>query len=538
MTTTMVSPLVQKELRALAPVFFGCATFVIACSSSGIDVATPIGVLGYLVGTTSLGALAIGQEFSHGMLDQMLAQPTARQRLLRRKLWVLALYLIALAAVAMLALPFITETPIASGSAFDRALWRAMIVLPPALLAFGVAPWLSVTCRSPLASAVFTLAIYALLWMLGDYVSPWIGTGDAHPSTVAPGVVAVAAAASVAGWRSFMRIEAAGRPTGVAHLLIPRRAHQGTASATTTGHPLRALVVKELRLQQMAWIIAALFVATWAVVNGVAPQAAPIFGYITLLCRAFVAILIGAVASAEERALGTLSLQNVQPCSVRRQWAVKVSMALTLTLLLACAIPSLLETVRSSAAGTTWLGVKLLTFGSSFSYTVLYNPFGMSFALCVIALYVSSACRTTLSALLASLPVAATLLGAAGVVSINASRIASSQLRLADLVVRFGRWAQTQPLMPWKGGVDLANSNWWWLHQIEILIAIHAALMILLLVLLLVLAFRNHRSALIEPRVLARQAAWIVASVLLFATMSGATAPVLSWTLINALMSR
>jgi hypothetical protein len=162
----------------------------------------------------------------------------------------------------------------------------------------------------------------------------------------------------------------------------------------------------------------------------------------------------------------------------------------------------------------------------------------MSFALCVIALYVSSACRTTLSALLASLPVAATLLGAAGVVSINASRIASSQLRLADLVVRFGRWAQTQPLMPWKGGVDLANSNWWWLHQIEILIAIHAALMILLLVLLLVLAFRNHRSALIEPRVLARQAAWIVASVLLFATMSGATAPVLSWTLINALMSR
>jgi hypothetical protein len=285
----------------------------------------------------------------------------------------------------------------------------------------------------------------------------------------------------------------------------------------------------------MAWLIAALFVATWAVVNGLAPQEAAFFGYITLLYRAFVPVIIGAVATAEERALGTLSWHNVQPCAVRKQWAVKILTALTLTMLLAGAVPSVLETARPSAIGTTWYGVQLLTFGTGFPLNVvLFSAFSMPLALCVMSLYVSSMSRSSLNALLFSLPFAAVFLGLAGLVSVRA--YGALVAHIADLADRFSRWANAQPLVMRSGRVGVAGSNWWWWHQEETFLVIHAVLAIGLLVLLLVFAYRNHRSTLIETRIVARQLAWITATVMLVGAASGATHPALSWALMTMLM--
>ena len=55
-------------------------------------------------------------------------------------------------------------------------------------------------------------------------------------------------------------------------------------------------------------------------------------------------ILIGSLASAEERQLGTLEWQTLLPSPAWQQWAVKVGVTFGLALLLGVGLPALLHT--------------------------------------------------------------------------------------------------------------------------------------------------------------------------------------------------
>lgn len=67
-----------------------------------------------------------------------------------------------------------------------------------------------------------------------------------------------------------------------------------------------------------------------------------VFGALSFFYVAFIPPLIGSLASAEERQLGTLVWQSLLPVAMWKQWVVKVGMVLSLALLLSLGLPALL----------------------------------------------------------------------------------------------------------------------------------------------------------------------------------------------------
>jgi hypothetical protein len=253
------------------------------------------------------------------------------------------------------------------------------------LNALCLAPLLTMVCRTPIAGVVFTGA--TPVWVLAL-------SGVVRPRMLWTSVLAACVAAAVGSWRGFMRLEAIdGRGSD---LELPRLSR---ADASTTvharvhpaRHPLWQLVKKELHLQQMAFAVGAVWVAIWVAVFTLAPMV-PTFALfpvevVSALYGVLLALLIGALASAEERQLGTLEWQLLQPVAAWQQWVVKVGTVLLLAAVLAFAVPVVFAGRHIAVSG----------------------PFAaVIFALTIGSLYISSLCRNSIRALTIAAP---TLLG-------------------------------------------------------------------------------------------------------------------------------
>jgi hypothetical protein len=126
-------------------------------------------------------------------------------------------------------------------------------------------------------------------------------------------------------------------------------------------------------------------VVIWAMAFALAPFVPglpefPLAG-VGILYGALLAVLIGSLASAEERQSGTLEWQLLLPMATWKQWAVKVGTTLVLTALLSYAFPIALAAGRVGIMGWHAGVIVMLTIGS---------------------LYISSLCRTTVRALMLS----------------------------------------------------------------------------------------------------------------------------------------
>ena len=121
--------------------------------------------------------------------------------------------------------------------------------------------------------------------------------------------------AAATGWRMFMRLEAgtADYPT----LALPRwaRVAPGAAdqAATRRQHPLWLIIKKELRLQQMSLAVAGLYAVLWLAfeVWEIEPRERDALATVAAIYGAMLALLIGSLASAEERQMGTLEWQSL-----------------------------------------------------------------------------------------------------------------------------------------------------------------------------------------------------------------------------------
>src|SRR5438445_4674956 len=154
----------------------------------------------------------------------------------------------------------------------------------------------------------------------------------------------------VLGWRRFRALEATEVASPAFHL-PPwlRRAPGGRRYS-----PLRALAAKEVHLQQLAFVVAGVNISGWAIfllLQRYIPSLAtfPVGGVLLLYCTGL-AIMIGALASAEERHHGTLDSQLLQPTPALQQWIVKVGVTLGLALLLGVGLPLLLIQVTPHEA--------------------------------------------------------------------------------------------------------------------------------------------------------------------------------------------
>jgi len=470
MTSATVLPSgLVKEIRALFPTYALILVAVVAGSFGDSYTMIATGLLGYAFGSVALGAQSFGHEYSHRTLTLLLSQPTDRRRLYLYKLIVLFVMLATLAAVTLLLFRDLLKL------SYSPHTEPSMLVLAAACGLF-IAPFLTLVCRNTLAAAVFTIAIPGVLATGADIVGGLIygiqnaAAIDRFKLTVFwRGMFLICAVSAVAGWWMFSRLEVL---EGHSHIQIPDLLRRGKVKAAwrTRHHPIAALIGKDLRLQQMAFVVAALYVVSWAAFAWMDSRAIDkpmgLLIPLTLLYGGSLAVLVGSLASAEERQLGTLESQTVLPSPAWLQWTVKVGVTFGLALLLGAALPALLHSLHGS---TDYPGLRM--WRSVVPIFVL---------LTATSLYLSTLCRSAVGAMVVSFPTVAATFSVAELV----------RREMFYLLTGPGRWGNSgvyQALEPTLAmGVGLVG-------------------------LLLWLAFRNHRSAEFGAARIARQVLAIAA---------------------------
>lgn len=480
-----------KELRALFPAWLACTL----AAGAGAFVHEPkvlaMGVFAYVAGSLALGAQSIGHEYSHRTLPMLLALPVDRRRVLLTKLAVLLPLLLVLTAIqwaAFLNAPHMLRRAIA-----PEPSTRLLLVL----CAIALAPWLTMVCRSPLAGAVFAFSLPATILVAGDLIGGAIfGFGAGADvdrfkfGLVRWGTLALCVVGAAAGWRMFTRLEAL--ESGGPELRLPRwlRRRESVDVAPAVGarrHPVWLLIKKELRVQQMTFAIAGLYVAGWTAMTLVERLSAGVaefpIGAVTLLYFALLAMVIGALASAEERQFGTVEWQMLLPMAAWKQWAVKVGTAFALALVLGVGMPLALAALHPSGpqldlAARGWRDLSVVV--------VLVTA---------CALYVSSLSTGGVKALVVSLPVAV------GVIVLISAATSAMWWMLTQFFSGGRAWASAT--MPDRvAAIQVAPG------------AIAAIVMVILLRLALVNHRTSDRSAARISRQLASIAALLTASVL------------------------
>lgn len=219
--------------------------------------------------------------------------------------------------------------------------------------------------------------------------------------------------------------------------------------------------MKELRLQRLALAIAGVYVIGYLVALKVTPASdGDALTVITVFYAGLLARLIGALASAEERQMGTLEWQMLMPMAAWRQWAVKTATVLGLALLLCTALPWLLVSLFPPES-TTWL--------QRSAHFLWASTYVLIVVLTIGALYVSSLSGSGLWALLVSLPA---FVGGAILIPTAGGMI--ERAVYANLGPSHGGWLSVQGM----------TSD----RLMGVLLAVLTALA-------LALALRNHRSA-------------------------------------------
>lgn len=341
---TGLSPALAKEIRALLPLW-GASIAALGAAFLWREVhrfvlpGPRFALFAYVVGALAIGAQSVGQEYAYRTLPMLLAHPADRRRIYLRKLTVSAVMLVTLAAFA--------------ATTFGRV-WRPesarfAVVIMPVLCGLFVAPLLTMICRSTLAGMILGGTAMVLTWFAALAIA-WFGFGIEAAaaehlllSRWTVGMTVLCPVVGLVGWRRFRGLEA----TDVASpaLRLPRwlKGAQGARHL----HPLGALAVKEVHLQQMAFVITGLHITGWTIIvvlRRYVPSLAafPVDAVLLLYCMGL-ALVIGAITSAEERQHGMLDWQVLQPTPAWQQWMVKVGVSLGLALLCGVGLPGLLS---------------------------------------------------------------------------------------------------------------------------------------------------------------------------------------------------
>jgi len=423
----------RKEVRALLPcaVGVGLATVALgvwAAQPNWLDPTYQRRMLGYRLeertwalvvyaaGLLTVAALSIGQEITHRTLPALLVQPVDRRRVLWMKMAVLAVIVSALGVVAELTLP--RESIWAGGGS------RALLVWGPPVMAVGLVPLLTLLTRRPLGGVVFAVVIPGFIFLVTERLNPLFKEPQAMTvawyGTLIASAIGLAALAYV-----FPRVETAGDDPPAAawsrrRSLPEAERMEVAARAVPSKRSWLWLTVKnELRLQQLTLVVSGLFVFLGGIVvllqRSDSPYTGPGVGTLATLHGLFIAVVAGSRASAEERHLGVLPSQALQPKAAWRPWAVKVTITLGLALALSVALPWLFRFVDADRVLFTDIGGTLHQGSWSDRHPADWW-FGLELAYfagvvltTIAALYVSSLNSNSLWALLACFPTGAAI---------------------------------------------------------------------------------------------------------------------------------
>lgn len=368
------------EARVVLGVWTACMVIVLALGLGGPGLRGPA-VLVAALAAFSLGALSFGHDFSQRTLSLTLSQPVRREVMLGAKTLVVAAGLSGLGALLYGVLVYGRHSSFPIGPVAirirDNGQMSAELLLP-FLYGLFVTPWLTMICRSPLAGTVLSAAIPAVLVIAGslaawpqDVLAASMDTTVPQTAVLWIGSAVVCVAGALQTRRVFSRLEVVEGSHPMVTSWLPRRAQRAETTSRPTPapsslRPLGLLAMKELRLHQISFAVAALYVLVWMAVamsRHVLPAGAgPDLETVPSVFGAALALLVGSTTSAEERQMGTIEWQALLPVSARVQWAIKVGIALCLVGLFAAALPTGLNAL--APAGDVHLNrLQLVGFG-------------------------------------------------------------------------------------------------------------------------------------------------------------------------------
>jgi len=302
------------------------------------ELSTVVCTLGFFAGIPFLAAYSFGAEFQHRTFGLLLGQPDYRTRIWGHKVAVLV------PAVLAASLVFWINWPERRDLTFEA------IVLVAAWLAatLAAATFWTLLARSTMGGLVlgqvtqFVLGAAAInigLRILGPAPSP-----VARQLAEGIGIVLWLTYSGLMlwlGWRKLTGFQATGVAAGHDLLTLgPRVMPLGLLDwlRCQPKSPWLNLVRKELRLLRPLWLIVLMFLACWGLVVSTFPllprdaawrEWPAVFSMMILVLYVPLAIILsGSLSLGEERSSGTHAWHLTLPVPVRRQWFVKLLIAL------------------------------------------------------------------------------------------------------------------------------------------------------------------------------------------------------------------
>ena len=396
-----------KEIRELLPWLGGTLGLMVVPYAVWGHEAEGLLVVVFAFGSVLMAVSSFGSELQHRTVGLLLSQPVPRAVIWREKMGALALGLTVSLGVAWACLSLVGRSiPPAQHAAY------AGILMLVALCAFCATPYFTLAMRLPAGAVVCSLAFPMMLLGAGDDICRhWLRM--APPEWMAiPVLLVYGAILYRLGYRTFQRLEVLElsspglEPPAWLETLF-QRARRDTV--LRTAQPFRSLLQKELGLQQPTLLVVGVCFLG-AVIAGMIHWVSLASGEALLggccgLGIALVPLLAGALAVAEENALGIADWHKTLPPSARQQWLAKMLVTLGVGM------------AASLALGTSlFLGLRwfheggdhpALPSAAAVGYFVLAVLLSTS-----LAAYAGTFCRNTLKAILLALGLAVG--GAAG----------------------------------------------------------------------------------------------------------------------------
>jgi len=438
-----MSPLLRKEIRLLLP-FWG-----IALALAVVPVfATPLHdwwrvddtcfwLFGF--GLTLLGLAPFGQEFGWGTFSIMLAQPIERRRIWKTKL----LLLLAAGAVVFVAFAICIHVQLVANlraeaqrmldinqisaaqaavlkgahpSEFDSAVMRSFALLLTVLTG-GL--WTTLLFRQTGAALWFTILIPGVLIVIMEGI--FHASSNAVMEIAVDLVLVFYAFAGFAGARRMFARAQDSQWLGetIAVMSLKSTKVHDDSAAPRRKAAIRALVRKEFQSHQISLLIAfgllVLHICTLIFRHFyVMPRSSEFRFAVEAVPLLWLLIpwLMGCVAIAEERKLGTMEGQLCLPVNRRTQFAIKLIVVFVLGTIVGGGMPALLESLGTLAGIHS--GLVTSTSGNGiYLFTLAEFVIGAGL-IALVSLFASSLTRNTLHAL-----GAAVLFGVAWVLLIN-----------------------------------------------------------------------------------------------------------------------
>jgi hypothetical protein len=297
-------------------------------------------LMGWSVGLPLLATLPLGNEFQHRTLSLLLTQPVDRMEIWREKLSVTVVAVLSAALVLFL-------------------VWRVAGQLDPlesvvvgawVIAIIASAPFWTLFARSTLGGLLLTAGVLQTFivvawWMLPGQIREFLSPTNITVASIAAFVLLCYAGVMLwLGRRKLARFQVTGGMAGDDLLMagpgVMPEALAGLFRCRPTG-PFLNLIRKELRLLRPLWLITLLNVPAWICVILFRSTKNPPFTMAMLAVSSLYAIPAGSLSLGEERTSGTHSWHMTLPVSARRQWLIKLFLALFAGFVCAALLPVL-----------------------------------------------------------------------------------------------------------------------------------------------------------------------------------------------------